>query len=237
MVDWLKRSRDENESFHGETRSWIFEAKWKVGRNKICTLARWTQRGCNYWNTWLRFDGRGVRPAASWNFRHSARPRHRQFESFAGAKVVAPFPLSPPTHHHRRTMNRATLFTSGFTRRRSRLFPGENRAVSSFHDPPSAPPPCCKTTVKYAPCSELTIPAVTIYEVTRVYEETRGEWGKRWNWKCFLSNVSADSDPRIDWIAKSENYRESTFECIGFFFLIIQIIKFNLSNTGSRIWK
>ena len=137
MVDWLKRSRDENESFHGETRSWIFEAKWKVGRNKICTLARWTQRGCNYWNTWLRFDGRGVRPAASWNFRHSARPRHRQFESFAGAKVVAPFPLSPPT---------TTTTDEQWTARPSLLpvlrgadpacFPGKIEPLARFTTPP-----------------------------------------------------------------------------------------------------
>lgn len=133
-------------------------------------------------------------------FRSAASPPIRKFRGGESCSPVSAF--SPDYYHHRRTMNRATLFTSGFTRRRSRLFPGENRAVSSFHDPPSAPPPCCKTIVKYAPCSELTIPAVTIYEVTRVYEETRGEWGKRWNWKCFLSNVSTDSDPRIDWIGE-----------------------------------
>lgn len=108
------------------------------------------------------------------------------FRSAASPPIPKFRPVSAFCPDHRRTMNPATLFTSGFTRRRSRLFPGENRAVTSFH----GPPPCCKTTVKYAPSSELTIPAVTIYEVTRVYEETRGEWGKRWNWnwKCFLSN-------------------------------------------------
>lgn len=92
----------------------------------------------DYRNTWLRFDEGSVRPRGEIFdiplARVTANSKVSRGESCSPVSGFSNTTIDAPT----RTMNPATLFTSGFTRRRSRLFPEENRAVSSFHGPACA---------------------------------------------------------------------------------------------------